>query len=110
MKQAPEIFQRRIDELDLSSYVAKRGSPEFEQELITRYAIDYAARGWNALVTVDSEYVRVLAIPEHSIEPKAYVIGLLQNRFLEDTLPILEAMSGMVNDADIDYNLGICLS
>ena len=25
-------------------------------------------------------------------------------------LPLLQAMSGMVNDADIEYNLGICLS
>ena len=44
------------------------------------------------------------------IEPKAYVLGLLQHRFLDDALPLLQAMSGMVADADIEYNLGICLS
>ena len=108
-KQAPEIFQRRIDELDLAG-LPPRGSPEFDTALISRFALDYAARGWNALVTVDDEHVRVLAIPENSIEPKAYILGLLQHRFLEDALPLLQAMSGMVNDADIEYNLGICLS
>ena len=108
-KQAPEIFQRRIDELDLAA-LPPRGSPEFDTALISRFALDYAARGWSALVTVDDEHVRVLAIPENSIEPKAYILGLLQHRFLDDALPLLQAMSGMVNDADIEYNLGICLS
>jgi tetratricopeptide (TPR) repeat protein len=108
-KQAPEIFQRKIDELDLAG-LPPRSSPEFDQALISHFVLEYAGRGWNALVTVDDEYVRVLAIPENSIEPKAYVLGLLQHRFLDDALPILQAMSGMVNDADIEYNLGICLS
>ncbi len=108
-KKAPEIFQRRIDELDLSG-LPPRGSDQFEPALISRYALEYAERGWNALVTVDNDYGRVLAIPENSVEPKAYVLGLLQNRFLDDALPILQAMSGMVRDPDIEYNLGICLS
>jgi tetratricopeptide (TPR) repeat protein len=108
-KQAPEIFQHRIDELDLTG-LPPRDSDRFEQSLIGRYALDYAQRGWNALVTVDGDFVRVLGIPENSVEPKAYVIGMLQHGFLEDALPILFAMSGMVNDADIEYNLGICLS
>jgi tetratricopeptide (TPR) repeat protein len=34
----------------------------------------------------------------------------LQNRFLDDALPILEALYGMLDDADIAYNYGICLS
>jgi tetratricopeptide (TPR) repeat protein len=108
-KQAPEIFQHRIDELDLPGLPPK-DTPSFDQALISHFALQYARRGWNALVTVDDKYVRVLAIPENSIEPKAYVLGLLQHRFLDDALPLLQAMSGMVNDADIEYNLGICLS
>jgi len=108
-KQAPEVFQRRIDDLDLPG-LPPRDTPAFDQALISHYALEYAGRGWNALVTVDNEYVRVLAIPENSVEPKAYVLGLLQNGFLDDALPILQAMSGMVRDPDIEYNLGICLS
>ena len=93
-KQAPEIFQRRIDDLDLPG-LPPRGTPAFDQALISHFALQYAGRGWNALVTVDDEYVRVLAIPENGIEPKAYVLGLLQHRFLDYALPLLHAMSGM---------------
>ena len=35
---------------------------------------------------------------------------MLQHRYLEDALPILEALYGMVDDAEIAYNYGICLS
>jgi tetratricopeptide (TPR) repeat protein len=52
----------------------------------------------------------VVAVPENGIEPKQYVLGLLRHRFLDDALPILEALYGMVDDADIAYNYGICLS
>lgn len=54
--------------------------------------------------------MRVVAVPERGIEPKKYVLGLLQHRYLEDALPILEALYGMVDDAEIAYNYGICLS
>lgn len=108
-KQAPEILQIAINDLDLSG-LPPRNSPDFDQSLILRYTMIYAQKGWNALVTVDDEFVRVLAIPENSMEPKAYVLGLLNDRYLEDALPLLEAMSGMLADADIEYNYGICLS
>jgi tetratricopeptide (TPR) repeat protein len=39
-----------------------------------------------------------------------YISGLLQHRYLEDALPILEALYGMMDDAEIAYNYGICLS
>ena len=78
--------------------------------MITRYALEYANKGWNAVVTVDSEFVRVVAVPENGIEPKQYGLGLLQHRYLDDALPILEALYGMLDDAEIAYNYGICLS
>ena len=108
-RQAPEIYQKSIAEIDLAG-LPPRGTEGFDQALITRYALDYAARGWNAVVTVDDEFLRVVAVPERGIDPKAYVLGLLNHGFLEDALPILEALSGMIDDADIEYNLGICLS
>ena len=108
-RQAPEIYQKSIDDLDLVG-LPSRGSESFDQALITRYALAYAARGWAAIVTVDGQFVRVVAVPERGIEPKTYVVGLLKHGFLEDALPILEALSGMVDDADIEYNLGVCLS
>ena len=45
-KQAPEIFQRKIDELDLAG-LPPRGSPGFDEALISRFALEYAGRGWN---------------------------------------------------------------
>lgn len=107
--QAPEIFQTPIAKIDMNG-LPERGSPGFDQSVIARYALEYASKGWNAVVTVDDEYVRVVAVPERGIEPKKYVLGLLQHRYLEDALPILEALYGMVDDAEIAYNYGICLS
>lgn len=107
--QAPEIFQKPIATIDMTG-LPPRGSPEFDQAVIARYALGYASKGWNAVVTVDDEFVRVVAIPENGIEPKQYVAGLLQHRYLEDALPILEALYGMLDDAEIAYNYGICLS
>ena len=87
-----------------------RDSPDFEQAVISRYALEYASKGWNAVVTVDNEFVRVVAVPEDGIDPKKYVLGLLQHHYLEDAPPILEALDGMIDDAEIAYNYGICLS
>ncbi|KAI5912142.1 tetratricopeptide repeat protein [Thauera sp. 2A1] len=78
--------------------------------MIGRYALDYAARGWQAVVTVDDAFVRVVAVPERGVEPKAYVLGLLEHGFLADALPVLEALDGMLDDAEIAYNHGLCLS
>ncbi len=107
--QAPEIFQKPIEAIDLIG-LPPRDAPGFDDAVIARYALEYASKGWNAVVTVDKEFVRVVAIPENSIDPKKYVLGLLQHRYLEDALPILEALYGMVDDAEIAYNYGICLS
>ena len=109
---APEIFQIPLDQLDAAIVPPgiKPGSPEFEQAVIMHYALRYAAKGWQAMVTVNDGFVRVLAIPQQGMDPKDYVQGLLQNGFLEDALPILQALDGMIDDADIAYNLGICFS
>ena len=69
-RQAPEIYQKPIDEIDLAG-LPPRGTEGFDQTLIARYALEYAARGWNAIVTVDDKFIRVVAVPEHGIDPKA---------------------------------------
>jgi hypothetical protein len=78
-RQAPEIFQIPLDDLDPVG-LPPRGTPEFEQAVVGRYALDYAARGWQAVVAVDDAFVRVVAVPERGVEPKAYVLGLLQSK------------------------------
>ena len=109
---APEIFQIPLDQLDpaIVPPSTKPGTSEFEQAVIMHYVLRYAEKGWQAIVTVNDGFVRVLAIPQQGMDPKDYVQGLLQNGFLEDALPILQALDGMTEDADIAYNLGICLS
>jgi hypothetical protein len=89
--QAPEIFQKPIAEIALTGLPA-RDDPGFAESVIASYALDYASKGWNVVVTVDDEFVRVVAVPEHGIDPKKYVLGLLRHRYLEDALPILEAL------------------
>jgi len=109
LRQAPEIFQIPLADLDPAG-LPPRGTAEFEQAVVGRYALDYAARGWQAVVAVDDAFVRVVAVPERGVEPKAYVLGLLQNGFLEDALPVLEALDGMLDDAELAYSHGLCLS
>ena len=67
-RQAPEIFQKPIASIDMTG-LPPRGSPGFDQAVIARYALEYASKGWNAVVTVDEDFVRVVAIPEKSPRP-----------------------------------------
>lgn len=108
-RQAPEIFQIGLDSVAPAGLPPKT-DPGFEQAVIAQYALKYAAKGWNAAVIVSDGFVRVLAVPQAGIEPKAYLLGLLQHGFIEDALPGLEAMYGMVDDPDICFNYGVALS
>lgn len=108
-KQAPEIFQIPLTSLDLAG-LPPTDDPGFEQAVIAHYAFQYAAKGWNAAVVVSDGMVRVVAVPQQGIEPKAYLLGLLQHGFIDDALPGLEAMYGMVDDPDICFNYGVALS
>ena len=70
-----------------------------------RIALDYASKGWTAAVTVSDGVVRVVAIPENGIEPKQYVLGLLQHRYLDDALPLLKAPTHQSTGAERDLEL-----
>ena len=108
-KQAPEIFQRPITSLDMAGLPPVTDSG-FEEAVILQFAMHYAAKGWAAVVAVRDGMVRVVAVPQQGVEPKAYLLGLLRHGYLEDALPGLEAMYGMVDDADICFNYGVALS
>jgi hypothetical protein len=88
---APEIFQVRLANLDpgIVPVNASPGTPAFEQAAIMYYAGQYAAQGWQALVTVDPDYVRVLAIPQRGMDPQDYVRGLLRNGFLKQAVALV---------------------
>ena len=108
-KQAPEIFQRTLTSLDLPGLPPTTDSG-FEEAVIMQFAMQYAAKGWTAAVVVSEGMVRVVAVPQQGIEPKTYLLGLLQHGYIEDALPGLEAMYGMVDDSDICFNYGVALS
>ena len=107
--QPPEIFQTPLDKIDLPGLPPKTDAG-FEQAVITHYALSYGARGFSAAVVVSGGFLRVVAVPQQGIEPKAYLTGLLHHGYIEDALPGLEAMYGMVDDPDICFNLGVALS
>lgn len=107
--QAPEIFQIPLQTLNLPG-LPPANDFAFEQAVIMQYAMKYAAKGWSAAVVVSDGMVRVVAVPQQGIEPKTYLMGLLHNGYLEDALPGLEAMYGMVDDTDICFNYGVALS
>ena len=108
-KQAPEIFQRPLTSLDLTGLPPTTDSG-FEDAVIMQFAMQYAAKGWTAAVVVSDGMVRVVAVPQQGIDPKTYLLGLLSHGYIEDALPGLEAMYGMVDDPDICFNYGVALS
>lgn len=111
-RSAPEIRQIAITDFDTSVLPAEANIPDteaFRVAVSAHFRNQYAARGWNAAVTVDAEFIRIVGLPQTGVEPKEYVLGLLQHGFLQDALPLLEILDGMFDDADIAYNRGICL-
>jgi tetratricopeptide (TPR) repeat protein len=108
-KQAPEIFQKSLTSLDQPGLPPSTDTG-FEQAVIMQYALQYAAKGWTAAVVVSDGMVRVVAVPQQGVEPKTYLMGLLHHGYIEDALPGLEAMYGMVDDPDICFNYGVALS
>ena len=108
-KQAPEIFQLPLASLNLVGLPPSTDTG-FEQAVVAHYALQYGAKGWTAAVVVSDGMVRVLAVPQQGVEPKAYLLGLLRHGYIEDALPGLEAMYGMVDDPDICFNYGVALS
>lgn len=104
--KAPEIYQKPLADFPSSGV----SQDAHAQQVITTLSLGYAVKGWTAAVTVADGMVRVIAIPQAGIAPKAYLLGLLHAGFIEDARPGLEAMYGMVEDADIDYNFGVALS
>jgi len=111
--QAPEILRIPYDAFDVSvlpSTAREPGSEAFDNAVLIYFAAKYAAKNFDAAVTCSDGIIRVLAWARGGLEPKAYVVGLLQHRALAEALPLLETMDEMMDDADIAYNRGICLS
>lgn len=100
--QAPEIYAKPLSDFP--------GSEAGSESVIATLSLEYASKGWNAAITVQDGIVRVLAVPQQGIEPITYLEGLCQHGFIEDALPGLEALNGMVDDPRVAYNYGLALS
>lgn len=111
--QAPEIIRIPVAEFDTSVLPAgarEPGTDAFETAVMLHFTSRYAARGWNATVATSGEVIRIVAWAEEGPRPKEYVASLLANGALEEALPLLEVLDDLVEDADIAYNHGLCLS
>jgi len=65
--QAPGIFQIPLDDLDPAG-LPPRGTPEFEQTVIGRYALDYAALGPSNVKEAAEQYKAVVKrFPDHQV-------------------------------------------
>jgi len=109
MPQAPEIFKRSLDDITLDG-LPPRDDPGFEDAVLQTLTLQYAAKGYTAAIVVQDGHVLGVAVPQEGVEPKQYILGLLEHRFLEDALPALEVMAEMTDDPEILYNYGVCLS
>lgn len=109
MPQAPEIFKRSLDDIKIDG-LPPRDAPGFEDDVLKVITLQYAAKGYTAVIVVQDGYVLGVAVPQEGVEPKQYILGLLEHGFLEDALPALEVMAEMIDDPEILYNYGVCLS
>ena len=107
--EAPQFIKIPLNEVEISA-PHERGTPEFEQAAILQTAAEYALKGMQGFFKVEDNSLWGFAFTDNTIDPKAYVLGILQDGYLEDALPMLEAMSHTMRDDDVEYNLGICLS
>lgn len=107
--EAPLFIKVPLNEVELSSPL-ERGTPEFEQAAILQTSMEYALKGMQGFFKIEDGAVWGFAFTDNSVDPKAYVLGILRDGYLEDALPMLEAMSRTMQDDDVEYNLGICLS
>ncbi|EWH01949.1 tetratricopeptide repeat protein [Halomonas sp. BC04] len=109
MPQAPEIFKSSLDDIKLDG-LPPRDDPGFEDAVLQTITLQYAAKGYTAAIVVQDGHVLGVAVPQEGVDPKQYILGLLEHRFLEDALPALEVMAEMTDDPEILYNYGVCLS
>lgn len=100
-----EIFKRSLDNIQIDG-LPPRDAPGFEDDVLQAITLQYAAKGYTAVIAVQDGYVLGVA----GAEPKQYILGLLEHGFLEDALPVLEVMAEMIDDPEILYNYGVCLS
>lgn len=94
MSSQPTSFKLPLSRFDLNLLPAnarKIGSDAFKLAVSMHFAAQYAAKGQQALVSVDDEEIQVLTLPADS-NPLDFVMTMLQSGRIKDAVPYLESM------------------
>ena len=87
------------------------GSDAFDDAVLMYFMGQYAGKGINAAVSVDSRAIHVTLIPEHPRSLFDHAVALMREGKLADGIDILEWLrDNTAPDADVLYNLGIARS
>jgi tetratricopeptide (TPR) repeat protein len=113
MSSQPTSFKLPLSRFDLNLLPAnarKIGSDAFKLAVSMHFVAQYAAKGQQALVSVDDEEIQVLTLPADS-NPLDFVMTMLQSGRIKDAVPYLESMGKSdPNNVQVLYNLGIAYS
>lgn len=113
MSSQPTSFKLPLSRFDLNLLppdARQIGSEAFKLAVSMHFAAQYAAKGQQALVSVDDEEIQVLTLPAGS-NPLDFVMTMLQSGRIKEAVPYLEAMDKSdPNNVQVLYNLGIAYS
>lgn len=113
MSSKSTSFNLPVNRFDLNLLPADArviGSDSFKRAVLAHFAAQYAAKGQQALVSIDDDQIQVLTLPAGS-SPLDFVLTMLQSGRIKDAVPYLESMDKSdPNDVQVLYNLGIAYS
>ena len=83
------------------------GTESFKTAVMLHFAVEYAAQGQTALVTVDDKEITVMAFPAEA-SALDFVLPMLQSGRIAEALPYLESLTKSApQNALVLYNLGL---
>ncbi|WP_165493140.1 tetratricopeptide repeat protein [Hylemonella gracilis] len=113
MTAKPSLFTLPVERFDLGllPHDARNiGSDAFKTAVVTHFAVQYAAKRQQAVVSVNDREILVLVLPDES-DPLDFVMTMLQSGRIKEAMPFLEALAKADPDnVQILYNLGIAYS
>jgi len=113
MSKKPFSFKIPLARFDvglLARDARKIGSEAFKTAVTLHFVAQYAAKGEQAIVTVDDEEVTVLTVPADS-NALDFVMTMLQSGRINEAVPYLESMAkANPENVQVLYNLGIAYS
>lgn len=113
MSAQPFFFKLPLSRFDvnlLPSEARSIGSDAFKDAVIAHFVAQYAAKGENAIVTIDNEEINVVTFPKNA-DPLDFVLTMLKSGRIKEAIPFLESMAkSEPENVQVLYNLGIASS